>query len=251
MVKNRINHTLIAPYHPHRGESSKNFKTLFNKFNKGSLSTRISRLLYHYRTTVQSSINKTPAEVLFNRKLRSLLDVFKPEIPWSKKTNSNNSNSKFVIGEAVFAKNFGKGPEWLAGTVVEIVNPLNYKIKFDCDANVIFLRHASQLFTRQLVNSENQDVPTLVDDNVKLIFPNKTYSENRNVSSKDINQSINSDNSENVEISDVPEVTEPVVNIPTNNDPITVSNKSGYRTRSGRMSKPPVKLNLYLFVFFL
>ena len=38
----------------------------------------------------------------------------------------------------------------------------------------------------------------------------------------------------NLEISDIPEITEPV----------TVSNKSGYGTRSGRMSKPPVKLNL-------
>ena len=84
----------------------------------------------------------------------------------------------------------------------------------------------------------------MVDDNIKLIFPNKTHSENSNVSSKDINQLINSDNSENVKILDVPEVIEPVVNIHTNNDPITVSNKSGYRTRSGRVSRPPVKLNL-------
>ena len=30
------------------------------------------------------SINKTPAEVLFNIKFRTLLDVFKPEITWSK-----------------------------------------------------------------------------------------------------------------------------------------------------------------------
>ena len=53
-----------------------------------------------------------------------------------------------------------------------------------------------------------------------------------------------------MEVSDVPEVTEPVVNIPTNNDPITVSNKSGYRKRSGRMSKSPVKLNLLFYSFF-
>ena len=84
----------------------------------------------------------------------------------------------------------------------------------------------------------------MVDYNVKSFFPNKTCSENSNVSSKDLNQSINSDNTENVEILDVPEVTEPVVNIPTNNNPITVFNKSGYRARSGRLSRPPVKLNL-------
>ena len=68
--------------------------------------------------------------------------------------------------------------------------------------------------------------------------------------SKDINQSINNDNSENVEISDVPEVTEPVVNFPIKKDHTTVSNKSGYRTRSGRMFKSPGKLNLSFYFFF-
>ena len=155
---------MIAPYHPQSNGVGEIYEllNLFNKFEKGSLSTRIARLLYHYKTIVQASINKTLAEVLFNRKFLSLLDVFKPEIIWSKNISSNNS--KFVIDEAVFAKNFGKSPERLAGTVVAIVNSLNYKIKFDCDTSVICLRHASQLFTRELAYSENQDVLTLVVD---------------------------------------------------------------------------------------
>ena len=93
-------------------------------------------------------------------------------------------------------------------------NCSNFEIKFDRDANVICLRHASQLFTRELVNSENQDVPTLVDDKVKLFIPDKRYSENSNVLLKVIDQIINNDNSENVEPSDVTEITEPVVNFP-------------------------------------
>ena len=43
-----------------------------------------------------------------------------------------------------------------------------------------------------------------------------------------------------MEISDVPEVAEPLVNIPSSNYPITVSNKSSYKTRSSSVSKPPV-----------
>ena len=54
---------------------------------------------------------------------------------------------------------------------------------------------------------------------------------------KGIDQSINDENSENVKTSDVIEVPEPVVNFPINNDPVNVSNKSGFRTRSGRMCK--------------
>ena len=76
--------------------------------------------------------------------------------------------------------------------ILAIVNPLNYKIKFGCDANVICLGHASQLFFRELVNSENEDVPTLIDK-VKLFISNKKYSENNNVLPKGIDQSINDD----------------------------------------------------------
>ena len=245
LLKNKIKQTLIAPYHPQSngaGERAvKTFKNLFSKFKKGSLSKRLARLLYHYRSTVQASINKTPAELLFNRKFRTLLDVFKPEITWSKNNNSNNS--KFVIGEAVFAKNFGKGPEWLAGTVVAIVNSLNYKIRFDCDSNVVCVRHASQLFTRELINSQNHDVPTLNDDQENLFKSNNRYSNNSNVLFNAVDQSVNNDISENVEASDVIENREPV-NLSVDNEPITDSNELGYRTRSGRLSKPPIKLNL-------
>ena len=51
-----------------------------------------------------------------------------------------------------------------------------------------------------------------------------------------------------MEISDIPESTEPVVNFPINNDPVTLSNKLGYRTRSGRMSK--LNLQFYYFSFY-
>ena len=44
LVKNRIKHTLIAPYDPQSNgageKAERTFKSLFNKFDKGSLSTR-------------------------------------------------------------------------------------------------------------------------------------------------------------------------------------------------------------------
>ena len=57
------------------------------------------------------------------------------------------------------------------------------------------MKHASQPITRELVNLENQNVPTLVEDKVKLFIPNKRYLKNSNVSPKGIDQSINNDNS--------------------------------------------------------
>ena len=110
----------------------------------------------------------------------------------------------------------------------------------------IQLRHVSQLFTEELVNvnPENQDFPTLDDDKVKLFIPEKKYSKYSNFFPKAIYQSINNDNSENVEVSNVIEITQPDVNFPIKNDFITVSNKSKYRTRSDRISKLPFKLNL-------
>ena len=104
-------------------------------------------------------------------------------------------------------------------------------------------------FHQRTCKFRESNVPTLVDDKVKFLIPDKIYSVNSNVLPKAINQSINNDNSENVEVSDITEITEPVVNFHFNNDPITFSNESGYRTRSGRISKPPVKLNLQVYVF--
>ena len=45
-----------------------------------------------------------------------------------------------------------------------IVNPLNYKVKIACNSNVICLKHASLLFTRELIQKENHEDPILVDD---------------------------------------------------------------------------------------
>ena len=53
-----------------------------------------------------------------------------------------------------------------------------------------------------------------------------------------------------MEATDVTESEEPIVNSPVNNEPTSDCNESSYRTRSGKLSKPPVRLNLYVFFIF-
>ena len=249
LVSNKIKQTLVAPHHPQSngaGERAvQTFKKLFCKFKKGNISLRIARLLYHYRTTIQATTGKTPSELMFGRTFRTLLDSLKPVVTWSKDSQFNKN--KFVFGEAVFARNFGKGPEWIAGTVVGIINPLNYKIKFDCDVDVTCVRHASQIFTRELLSQDKHDV-AVFNQKDSLGSNNKTddildhyVNPNSNVPltlSDPVNDSDidkNKPNNENTETSFV--LDDKPLNAPNTN----ASDKIVH-TRSGRRSKPPDKL---------
>ena len=48
--------------------------------NEGSVETRVSRFLAHYRITPQTSTGVSPAELLLGRKPRSRVDLVYPEI---------------------------------------------------------------------------------------------------------------------------------------------------------------------------
>ena len=248
LLSNKIKQTLVAPYHPQSngaGERAvQTFKKLFSKFKNGNLSYRLARLLYHYRTTVQATTGKTPSELMFGRSFRTALDNLKPNVSWSKDYKYNEN--KFIIGEAIFAKNFGNGPEWIAGTIVDIINPLNYRIKFDCDINLVCTRHASQIFSRELMLSDTHDVP-VIPLSGKSLIDNKAILENSpNDNQIGLNEPIrdnevmnNSNDSGNADTSCVPDPVQDNVH-----DRSIGSTDQGTYTRSGRLSKIPDRLNL-------
>ncbi|XP_066981205.1 uncharacterized protein [Macrobrachium rosenbergii] len=154
MGSNKICHTLSAPYHPQSNGLAERavqvFKRLFIKFSSGDISLRLSRLLYHYRCTIHSSTGRSPAELLFGRAFRSALDHLRPPLTSPEKAKNSQFKSKFLVGDAIFFKNFGVGAEWLLGSVAEVINAKNFKVKLACSDNVICKRHISQMFHRQI-----------------------------------------------------------------------------------------------------
>ena len=65
---NGVKQVLVAPYHPSsNGLAERAVKTIkegIRKMSEGSLRDKVSRFLFHYRLTPQSTTGKAPAELM-------------------------------------------------------------------------------------------------------------------------------------------------------------------------------------------
>ena len=84
LKQNGVKHVTSAPYHPASNglaeRAVKTFKTGMRKMTEGSLKQKLARFLFSYRTMPQSTTGVSPAELLMNKKLRSVLDLLNPLI---------------------------------------------------------------------------------------------------------------------------------------------------------------------------
>ena len=82
--QNGIKQTTPAPYHPASNglaeRAVKIFKNGMKKMTAGSLPQKLARFLFSYRITLQSTTGVSPSELLMNRKLKSVLDLLKPNV---------------------------------------------------------------------------------------------------------------------------------------------------------------------------
>ena len=115
------------------------FKDGVRKLKEGSVDTKLSRFLLEYRITPQSSTGISPAELMFGRRLRTLFDNMHPDLDkkvcdvqlqQAKGHDVRAKAREFVVGDLVYAQNYGQGPKWLPGEIVK--------------------KHGSALFTVQL-----------------------------------------------------------------------------------------------------
>ena len=95
----------------------------------GSIETRVARFLFAYCNTPHSTMRVSPAMFMFNRPLRSHLDLLKPDIhsgvqDWRFQQKLSHDvrckDKQFNIGDSVFTKNFGREPQWLPGVIDEM-----------------------------------------------------------------------------------------------------------------------------------
>ena len=87
--------------------------------DKGGINTRLSRFLFQYRVTLHSVTGVAPSKLLMKRKLRTHLDLVKPDISQKVKAKQfqtlGNSEERFAVGDNVLACNWGRGLKWLPG----------------------------------------------------------------------------------------------------------------------------------------
>ena len=155
LKRNGVRHVRTPPYHPASNglveRAVQTFKDGMKRLTKGSLNTRLQRFLFKYRITPHSTTGTSPAELMFGRKLHSHLDQMHPVHQNQDRQKAAHDNrarvQDFVIGDLVYARNYGQGPRWLLGQVVEIAGSVVYTIQLEDGRRV--KRHAEQLRKRQ------------------------------------------------------------------------------------------------------
>ena len=157
MKENGIVHTFTSPYHPSSNglvERAVQTVKLGLKKLSGPLETRLSRLLFSYRTTPHTTTGVTPAELLLGRRIRTRLDLVFPDV--AKRVNQRqlqmeNTRStpcrSFDVGDLVlcknYASNFGK---WIPAIILKKTGPLSYHVKLK-DGRV-WRKHIDQMLSR-------------------------------------------------------------------------------------------------------
>jgi len=157
LQRNGIRHTTSAPYHPSSNGLAERavqvFKTGMKRMTVGSLNDRISRFLFAYRRTPQTTTGHSPAELLMGRNLRSHLDLIHPDV--SKRVVLKQHKQKeyhdqravgrsFTAGDQVYVRNFGRGHPWLPGRILESTGPVSFRVQLE-NGQIIWRRHLDQI----------------------------------------------------------------------------------------------------------
>lgn len=176
MKKNGIEHITSAPYHPSSNgcaeRAVQTFKSMMKKAGKGSIKTKMSRVLFSYRITPQSTTGLSPAEMLQGRRLRSTLDLGHPDLRTKverkqgvqkKHHDKHGSERSFRVGDSVITRNFSHGPKWIPGSITKVTGPVSYKVMLG-DGTVV-RRHVDQILARPedkgLMEPKIADPPTV------------------------------------------------------------------------------------------
>ena len=156
---NGIRHLTTAPYHPASNGLAERavqiVKKGLKKNKKGSFRTRLSRTLFSYRLTPQTTTSVSPAELLLNRRPRSKLDLLRPSLAerverrqqLQKEHYDNRSKERvFSVGTKVWVCNVQRGNRWLPGTILSKRGSVTYLVELEIGR--VRMCHADQMRVR-------------------------------------------------------------------------------------------------------
>ena len=109
---------------------------------------RISRFLFKYRVTPQTTTGLSPAQLLMGRRLTTHLDLLNPDTSQTvvekqqKLMSTEKAPQVFQLEDKLFAKNFHRS-NWIPVTVTKVCRPLSYHVK--TDTGITLRRHVDHL----------------------------------------------------------------------------------------------------------
>ena len=163
---NGICHLTSPPFSPKSNglveRAVQTFKCSFNKQERGSVSTKVSRFLFNYRTATHSTTHTSPAELMFGRQLRTPLDVLRPDLTETvrgeqtkqkryKDRGCRQGDSDMLrIGDPVYVSAVGqlqgsKGRNWLPGVLLD---KYGVKLTVRLSDGRVLVRHADRVRAR-------------------------------------------------------------------------------------------------------
>ena len=95
---------------------------------EGTLNQKLTRFLFSYCTTPHSKTGVCPAELLMNRKLKlvNLRLSDRVDAAQGRQIAVHDKRVKarsFSLGDIVYVQNYGQGPKWIHGTIVDRAGP--------------------------------------------------------------------------------------------------------------------------------
>ena len=136
---NGIQHIRVAPHHPSsNGLAERAVQTVkggLAKMRTGTFTERLQRFLMAYRNTPHATTGISPAELLMGRRPKTLLDLLRPNLADRVKKkqldqkyyHDKTSHERHIgEGQAVFIRNFRRGPPWIPAEVIAARTPLSY-----------------------------------------------------------------------------------------------------------------------------
>ena len=170
MARNGILRVETASRHPSSNglvdRSVRSFKEGMKKLEGfgGTVHTRLSRFLLAYRSTPQTTTGVTPAKLQLNRRLRTRLDLIRPELrhrveaqQGAQKVHHDNTKKErqFSEGDSVLVKNFSPGPKWKKAHIESKTGPLSYTVNYE--DGVVTRRHFDHLLKRFVTGVNGDD----------------------------------------------------------------------------------------------
>uniref|UniRef100_A0A1I8ILP5 ANK_REP_REGION domain-containing protein n=1 Tax=Macrostomum lignano TaxID=282301 RepID=A0A1I8ILP5_9PLAT len=119
---------------------------------RGSLEDQVARFLLTYRVTPHATTGTPPCELLMGRRLRSLLDRVRPDVParvavqqamQKQQHDVNAPDRRIEVGDAVVARDFADDGRWKPAVVTASSGAASFSCHFDDSREV--QRHIDQV----------------------------------------------------------------------------------------------------------
>ncbi|XP_055903103.1 uncharacterized protein K02A2.6-like [Eupeodes corollae] len=170
-----ILHMKTAPFHPQsNGQAERFVDTLKRSLQKlkgeVTMQEALQQFLFMYRTTPnRNTPNSTsPAEAMYNRKIRTSLDLLiqpklnQPVINEKQNLSFNRQygakHRSFAVGDAVFVKLYRSNKSrWIPGEILERVGAVNYNVRVNTRDRLV-RSHTNQIRPRS--STQTSSTPT-------------------------------------------------------------------------------------------